>query len=280
VVSVRKDLHLLSYCLRKKRANRNFSLKSNVLDGEYVLERFPTGIETLDELIEGGFPRPSAIGIIGDVGAGKSLLCWQIMWNALERGSNVLFYLTEESKDEMKESVLGYGWDIDAYEKKGKLKIVDIFSKGVDIAAENILEPEALMKKSFNFSQILKEGRDYYFHALRGADLLVIFNSISTIFLTMETKNALAFLQNLKLATRVGRCVGIATLHRGIHDEKIENICRGNSDGIVEMRAIERDGKLTRRMRILKMSRTDFYREMCTYVTGKGGITFSRQIFE
>jgi len=250
------------------------------ITGEYVLERFPTGIETLDELMEGGFPRPCSIGILGDVGAGKSLFCQQIMWNALTRGFNVLFYLTEESKDEMKESVLKHGWDVDVYEKQRKLKIVDIFSKGVDIAKESILEPEVLIKKSFNFAQILKEGRDYFFHAIRGADLLVIFNSMSTVFLTTETKSALAFLQNLKLATRVGRCVGVATLHSGIHDEKIENICKSSADGIIEMRAIERDGKLTRRMRILKMSRTDFYREMCTYVIGKEGITFSKQIFE
>jgi len=250
------------------------------ITGEYVLERFPTGIETLDELMEGGFPRPSAIGIIGDVGAGKSLLCWQIMWNALRRGSNVLVYLTEESKDDMKENVLRYGWDIDIYEKQGKLKVFDIFSKGVDIATKNVLQPEALMKESFNFFEILKEGRDYYFDAIRGGDLLVIFNSMSTVFSTMETKKALTFIQYSKMATRVARCVGISTLHLGIHDEKIENICRSTADGIIEMKAIEKDGKLTRRMRIQKMSRTDFHQEICTYTIGKEGLTFSKQVFE
>jgi len=249
------------------------------ITGEYVLERFPTGIETLDELMEGGFPRPCSIGILGDVGAGKSLLCWQIMWNALTRGFNVLVYLTDESKDEMKEGVLKRGWDIDAYEKQGKLKVVDVFSKGVEISTKDVLEPEVLMKRSFNFFEILKEGRDYYFNAIRGGDLLVIFNSMSTVFLTMETKNALAFIQSLKIASRVTRAVGIATLHLGIHDDKIENICRSVADGIIEMRAIEKDGKLTHCMRILKMRRTDFYREICAYATGSEGLTFSKQIF-
>lgn len=104
------------------------------------MKRFPTGIETLDELIEGGFPKPSCIGILGDVGAGKSLLCWQIIWNALRRGSNVLFYLTEESKGEMAENILRYGWDIGVYEKKGSLKVVDVFSKGVEIAKKHVLD--------------------------------------------------------------------------------------------------------------------------------------------
>jgi len=243
------------------------------------LERFPTGIETLDELVEGGIPRPSSIGIIGNVGAGKSLLCWQIMWNALRQGFNVLFYLTEESKDEMKENLLRYGWDVDVYEKKGSLKVVDVFSKGVEIARKDVLEPEKLMEKSFEFFEILKEGRDYYFDAIRGGKLLAIFNSLSTVFLAMETKKALAFVQNLKMGTRVGRCVGIATLHTGIHDEKIENICKSTADGIIEMRAIEKNGKLIRRMRILKMNRTDFYPEICTYTLGKEGLTFSKEVF-
>ena len=243
------------------------------------MERFPTGIETLDELIEGGFPKPSAIGIIGDVGAGKSLLCSQIMWNALRKGINVLYYLTEGSSDEMKEELLRYGWDIDVYEKKGNLKVVDIFSKGVEIAKKEVLEPEALMKKSFNFFDILKEGRDYYFRAIRGGNLLVIFNSLSTVFLTIETKKALTFLENMKLATRCGRCVGITTLHTDIHDDKIENICKSKADGIIEMKVIEKDARLVHRMRILKMNRTDFYREICSYAIRKEGLTFSKEVF-
>lgn len=256
------------------------SINQNVFTGEYVLERFPTGIETLDELIEGGLPRPSAITILGDVGVGKSLLCWQIMWNALRRGVNVLFYLTEESADEMKDDLLRYGWDIDIFQKEAKLKAVDIFSRGVKIAEESVMEPEELMKKSFNFFEILKEGRDYYFRTLRGKDLLVIFDSLSTVFLVMEPKKALAFLQNLKMATRVARCVGIATLHTKVHDDKIENILKSYSDGIIEMKAVEKSGKIVHYMNITKMSRSNYYQGICAYNIGKDGFTFSKEVFE
>jgi len=252
----------------------------NAFTGEYVLERFPTGIETLDELMEGGFPRPSAISILGDVGVGKSLLCRQIMWNALSRGTNVLFYLTEESLDETKEGLLRYGWDIDIFEKEAKLRFVDIFSKGVKIAEESVLEPEELMKKSFNFFEILKEGHDYFFKTLRGKNLLVIFDSLSTVFLVMELKKALSFLQNMKMATRAGRCVGITTLHTKVHDDKIENIVRSFSDGIIEMKTIEKSGKIIRHMNIVKMNRTDYYQGICSYRIGKDGFTFSKQVFE
>ena len=244
------------------------------------MERFPTGIGTLDELVEGGFPRPSAISILGDVGVEKSLLCWQIMWNALRRGVNVLFYLTEESADEMKEGLLRYGWDTDIFEKEAKLRVVDIFSKGVKIAEESVMEPEELMKKSFSFFEILKEGHDYFYKTLRGKDLLVIFDSLSTVFLVMELKKALSFLQNMKMATRAGRCVGITTLHTRVHDDKTENIARSFSDGIIEMKAIEKGGKIIRYMNISKMNRTDYHQGICSYSIGKDGFTFSTQVFE
>ena len=38
----------------------------------------PTGIKVLDDLLGGGLPRPSAVGIIGAVGSGKSSLVRQL----------------------------------------------------------------------------------------------------------------------------------------------------------------------------------------------------------
>jgi len=256
------------------------SFINDALPSEWIMKRFPTGIETLDELIDGGFPRPSAISILGEVGVGKSLLCRQIMWNALRQGVNVLFYLTEEPVDEMKEDLLRYGWDIDIFQKEARLKVVDVFSKGVRFAEEPVIEPEELVKKSLNFFEILKEGRDYYFKAIGGGDLLVFFDSLSTVFLGMETRKALAFVQNLKWATRVARCVGIATLETKVHDDKVENTIKSYSDGIIEMKVIEKDGKIIHYMNIPKMSRSDYYQGLCSYNIGKDGFTFSRQVFE
>ncbi|MCW4033383.1 MAG: hypothetical protein NWF08_08370 [Candidatus Bathyarchaeota archaeon] len=240
------------------------------------MKKYSSMISGLDDILDGGFPRPSSIGIIGEVGSGKSLLCWNLMINALKQEYNVLYYLTEESKEEMKENILQYGWDIDDYENKGNLKVVDIFSKGVDLARESLMEPEALMKESFNFFEILKEGRNYYFGAIRGKDLVVFFDSLSTIFLAMETKKALAFLQNLKMATRVARCVGIATLHTKVHDEIIENICKTNADGIIQLSSIEKEKELEYYLRILKMSRSNFYQGIVNYRTSDKGVAFTK----
>ena len=40
-----------------------------------------------------------------------------------------MYFLTEESLDEMKENLLRHGWDIDIFEKEAKLRVLDIFRK-------------------------------------------------------------------------------------------------------------------------------------------------------
>ena len=55
----------------------------------------PTGIKVLDDLLSGGLPRPSAVGLIGAVGSGKSSLVRQLAVNMLEKDFRVLYYAIE-----------------------------------------------------------------------------------------------------------------------------------------------------------------------------------------
>src|SRR5437773_7547376 len=71
----------------------------------------PTGIKVLDDLLGGGLPRPSAVGIIGAVGSGKSSLVRQLAVTMLERDFRVLYYAIDESAEDVRESVATYGID-------------------------------------------------------------------------------------------------------------------------------------------------------------------------
>ena len=92
----------------------------------------PTGIKVLDDLLGGGLPRPSAVGIIGAVGSGKSSLVRQLAVTMLERDFRVLYYAIDESAEDVRESVATYGIDVGKYESEGRLSFIDIFALGVD----------------------------------------------------------------------------------------------------------------------------------------------------
>jgi len=69
----------------------------------------PTGINVLDTILGGGLPRPSAVGLIGNMGSGKSLFAKQIAVNMLRKDFRVLYYSIDESADDLRESLVSLG---------------------------------------------------------------------------------------------------------------------------------------------------------------------------
>jgi circadian clock protein KaiC len=59
-----------------------------------LIQRMPTGIPGLDEMIEGGLPVPSLTLVAGDVGSGKTTFCTQFLFKGAELGQHGLFFLT------------------------------------------------------------------------------------------------------------------------------------------------------------------------------------------
>src|SRR5438309_342831 len=92
----------------------------------------PTGIKVLDDLLAGGLPRPSAVGLIGAVGSGKSSLVRQLAVNMLEKDFRVLYYAIDESAEDVREGVASYGINVAKYEEEGRLAFIDIFALEVE----------------------------------------------------------------------------------------------------------------------------------------------------
>ena len=58
------------------------------------INRVPTGILGLDDMIEGGLPMPSLTLVAGDVGAGKTTFCTQFLCKGADQGELGLYFLT------------------------------------------------------------------------------------------------------------------------------------------------------------------------------------------
>ncbi len=90
-------------------------------------ERTPTGIPGFDELIQGGFPKNSSSLIAGSAGTGKTIFSLQYLTNGIEKyGEKGLFVTFEQKADAVRKQAAQFGWDLEKYEKAGKLKIMAI----------------------------------------------------------------------------------------------------------------------------------------------------------
>ena len=88
------------------------------------LPKAPTGIQGLDEITGGGFPRGRPTLICGSAGAGKTLLAMEfLIRGATECNEPGVFMAFEETAPELTQNVRSLGFDLDELTKEKKLII-------------------------------------------------------------------------------------------------------------------------------------------------------------
>lgn len=72
-----------------------------------------SGVEGLDRILEGGFPRGEVYLIQGDPGAGKTVLGLQFLLAGQKRGERGLFLTVTQSKADLQDSARSHDWTLD-----------------------------------------------------------------------------------------------------------------------------------------------------------------------
>lgn len=98
-----------------------------------------TGITGFDELLENGIPKGSAILLSGGAGSGKTIFALQTLNYAASNNEKCLYISFEESEKNLKRHMKDFGWDPDALEKKGLLKIRQADAFDISTSVEALL---------------------------------------------------------------------------------------------------------------------------------------------
>jgi circadian clock protein KaiC len=107
------------------------------------LPKAPTGIQGLDEITGGGFPRGRPTLICGSAGAGKTLLAMEfLVRGATEYNEPGVFMAFEETAPELTQNVRSLGFDLDelATQKKLVIDFVRIERSEIDETGDYDLE--------------------------------------------------------------------------------------------------------------------------------------------
>lgn len=94
------------------------------------IDRIPTGVPGLDELIEGGIPEGSGLLIAGGTGTGKTILASQITYNVADEGKHALYVTFEEDKDRLIRQMEGLGFPVGKLIDQGRLAIYSVKEDG------------------------------------------------------------------------------------------------------------------------------------------------------
>ena len=131
------------------------------------IERVSTGVEGLDEILDGGLPKDHAYMIQGEAGTGKTTLGFQFLLAGAARGEKGLYISILQSKADIEEMAASHGWDL----------------SGIDV---EILTTEAMDEARLNQQTLLPSSEIQLNEVLKAveaavkkiAPTLVVFDSI------------------------------------------------------------------------------------------------------
>ncbi len=110
----------------QKKAGNNEPAKSGSR-GRQAIERVHSGVEGLDEMMGGGIPKGNLVVLSGDPGSGKTVMCWQFIWEGITKhDENAVYVSLEETEDTIYQGALEFGWDFKKLVEQGKLVVITI----------------------------------------------------------------------------------------------------------------------------------------------------------
>ena len=93
------------------------------------MERLHTGIEGLDEMIGGGYPKGRTILIVGTTGSAKTILGVSFIHRACKEGRKSLIIATEELPEDIIAQAESVGMSLDKFKKDGSIAIDKIYEE-------------------------------------------------------------------------------------------------------------------------------------------------------
>lgn len=133
------------------------------------MESLSTGIEELDVLIDGGYPKGKSILVTGPPGSGKTILGLHFLHRSCENGKKCVLILTRELTDDVLLQSKELGMDLGPFMNSGQLLIKNIFEDKI-----NKIKSSARFGKGL--CSVDMDILEYISSTAGGADVVIIDN--------------------------------------------------------------------------------------------------------
>ncbi len=223
------------------------------------LEKTPTFIKGLDDILKGGLPRNRATLVSGAPGSGKTNLALEFLYRGALSGEPGIFLGFEESAASLRQNALSFSWDLQALERNNKLFIIDAN-----------LSPETLVSGKFSLKPLLSivsnRAREM------GARRLVI-DALDVLLQLIEDPFVIrAELHYLNHWLSQQGLTTILTLKPRDGHFRLQDFFYSMADCVLQLDARVMNQVTTRRLRVIKYRGSDFGRNEYPFIISSSGI--------
>ena len=89
-----------------------------------------SGIDGLNEMLNGGIPEKSITALVGPAGSGKTIQSLQFPYTNLSEGRKCIYISAAHTMEELVMNTLNYGWDLSPYPENRRLVIEYLTHRG------------------------------------------------------------------------------------------------------------------------------------------------------
>lgn len=208
------------------------------------VEKLATGIPGFDQVADGGLPRERATLVAGTAGSAKTVFATHFLAAGIARGEPGVFVTFEDSVDDIRRNVSGFGWNVAAWEAEGTWSFVD--------ASPDAEEPPTVVG-SFDLGALLARVE----HAVRriGARRVSV-DSLNALFV-QYADHAMLRGELHRMTTRL-KAMGVTLVFTSERTEEYGEITRYGveefvADNVVILRNLLVDERRRRTLELLKL---------------------------
>ena len=239
-----------------------------------ISERIPSGITELDKILGGGFPAGSFCCVQGDIGAGTTTFCSQVVWSRLDSGGLAAYLCLDETPEKIIEQFKSFGHDIQPYIQQNHFIIHDghpfLNSLASVSQGQNGESERRAILNNFVDEYAKRTCSARKQNASNTLPVVSVMDSFSSIAPYVDLRSVYVLAHMIANSARRHGNLMLAVARTGSMESNILGACNSAADGMIKLETNFARGVLRRFMRIEKMAFTTTPEEELEYVITSG----------
>jgi len=233
--------------------------------------RIKSGVVGFDFLVEGGIPEGACLVLQGPTGNEKDQFALQFAAEGLRNGEGVIFVVSSESPEKLKEKLEILGVQVEKCQKEGSLRIVDWYSHKEEMVAD-VEEKGAVIKCSIDIANVAIALSRAIASIASAPRKRAVFEILSPALSVYDLQEVYSFARGTRAKLEKNRITSIFLIEKEMHDPKTLSTLHQPFDGVIDIERGREGDRLVRKIAVLSMMDTVTELEYVPFNMGKDNL--------